>query len=270
MYVGSGEGLHRPDLSTGDGIYKSLDAGRTWTHLGLRDGQQIPMIAVDPRDPNRLFVAVLGHPYGPNAERGLYRSVDGGQTFEKVLFRDENTGAMDVVIDPANPQTVYAALWEARQGPWENGAFFGPGSGVFKSTDGGTTWRQLTNGLPATGELLGRAGLEIARSNPRRLYAIAGTTKESGGVYRSDDAGETWQRVNDDDRLWGRPGDFNEVRADPTNPDVVYVANIVTWKSTDGGRTFKSLRGAPGGDDYHRLWINPLNPNIILNAPSGA
>ena len=266
MYVGSGEGLHRPDLSTGDGIYKSLDGGRTWTHLGLRDGQQIPMIAVDPRDPNRLFVAVLGHPYGPNAERGLYRSVDGGQTFEKVLYRDENTGAMDVVIDPSNPQIVYAALWEARQGPWENGAFFGPNSGIFKSTDGGTTWRQLTAGLPATGELLGRAGLEIARSNPRRLYAIAGTNKESGGVYRSDDAGETWQRVNDDDRLWGRPGDFNEVRADPTNPDVVYVGNVVTWKSTDGGKTFKALRGAPGGDDYHRLWINPLNPDIILNA----
>jgi photosystem II stability/assembly factor-like uncharacterized protein len=266
MYVGCGEGLHRPDLSTGDGIYKSVDGGKTWTHYGLRDAQQIPAIAVDPRDPNRLFVAVLGHPYGPNEERGLFRSVDGGQTFEKILYKDENTGAIDVVIDPGNPQIVYAALWEARQGPWENGAFFGPGSGVFKSTDGGTTWRQLTNGLPSTGELLGRAGLEIARSNPRRLYAIAGTTKESGGVYRSDDAGESWQRVNDDERLWGRPGDFNEVRADPTNLDVVYVGNIVTWKSIDGGKTFRALRGAPGGDDYHRLWINPLHPEIILNA----
>ena len=266
LYVGSGEGLHRPDLSTGDGMYKSVDGGRTWTHLGLRDGQQIAMIAVDPRDPDRLFVAVLGHPYGPNEERGLFRSVDGGKSFQKILYKNENTGAIDVILDPSNPQIVYAALWEARQGPWENGAFFGPGSGVFKSTDGGTTWRQLTSGLPATGELLGRAGLEIARSNPRRLYAIAGTNSESGGVYRSDDAGETWQRVNDDDRLWGRPGDFNEVRADPTNPDVVYVGNIVTWKSTDGGRTFHALRGAPGGDDYHRLWINPRDPNIILNA----
>ncbi|HEV7237784.1 MAG TPA: glycoside hydrolase [Thermoanaerobaculia bacterium] len=266
IYVGSGEGLHRPDLSTGDGLYKSVDGGKTWTHLGLRDGQQIAMIAVDPRDPDRLFVAVLGHPYGPNEERGLFRSIDGGKSFEKILYRDENTGAIDVILDPSNPQIVYAALWEARQGPWENGAFFGPGSGVFKSTDGGTTWSQLTSGLPATGELLGRAGLEIARSNPRRLYAIAGTTKESGGLYRSDDAGETWQRVNDDDRLWGRPGDFNEVRADPTNADVVYVGNIVTWKSTDGGKTFRALRGAPGGDDYHRLWINPLHPNIILNA----
>jgi photosystem II stability/assembly factor-like uncharacterized protein len=266
IYVGSGEGLQRPDLSTGDGIYKSVDGGKTWTHLGLRDGQQIPMIAVDPRDPNRLFVAVLGHPYGPNAERGLFRSVDGGQTFEKVLYRDENSGAIDVLLDPSDPRIVYAALWEARQGPWENGSFVGPGSGIFKSTDGGTTWRQLTTGLPATGELLGRAGLEISRSSPKRLFAIAGTTKESGGVYRSDDAGETWQRVNDDERLWGRPGDFNEVRVDPANPDVVYIANVVTWKSTDGGKTFKSLRGAPGGDDYHRLWINPRDPDIILNA----
>jgi photosystem II stability/assembly factor-like uncharacterized protein len=265
IYVGSGEGLQRPDLSTGNGIYKSIDAGRTWTHLGLRDGQQIPMLAVDPRDPNRLFAAVLGHPYGSNEERGIFRSTDGGRTFAKVLYRDENTGGIDVILDPADPRIVYAALWEARQGPWENGAFTGAGNGVYKSTDGGTTWRQLTQGLPA-GELLGRAGLEVAAANPKRLYAIAGTKKESGGLYRSDDAGETWQRVNDDERLWGRPGDFNEVRADPKNAEVVYVANIVTWKSTDGGKTFAALRGAPGGDDYHRLWINPNDPRIILNA----
>ena len=138
VYVGSGEGLQRPDLSTGDGIYKSTDAGKTWTHLGLRDGQQIPQIIVDPRDPNRLFVAVLGHPYGPNAERGIFRSTNGGQSFEKVLYKDENTGGIDVAFDPQNPQTVYAVMWEARQAPWENGAFSGPGSGMFKSTDGGT------------------------------------------------------------------------------------------------------------------------------------
>jgi len=265
MYAGSGEGLQRPDLSTGDGIYKSTDGGATWTHLGLRDGQQIPTIVVDPRDPNRLFVAVLGHPYGPNEERGIFRSSDGGRTFEKVLYRDADTGGIDVVLDPSNPQIVYAALWEQRQGPWENGVFAGPGSGVYKSVDGGTTWRQLTAGLPA-GELLGRAGLELAAANPKRLYAIAGTRPESGGLYRSDDAGESWQRINEDERLWGRPGDFNEVRADPMNADIVYVANIVTWKSVDGGKTFAALRGAPGGDDYHRLWINPNDPNIILNA----
>ena len=265
IYAGSGEGLQRPDLSTGDGIYKSTDAGKTWTHLGLRDGQQIPMIAVDPRDPNRLFVAVLGHPYGPNAERGVFRSRDGGQTFEKVLYRDEDTGAIDVILDPQNPDVVYAALWEARNGPWENAYFAGEGSGLYKSTDGGTTWHQLTNGLPK-GVQLGRVGIEVSRSNPKRLYAICGTTEESGGLYRSDDSGESWQRVNTDERIWGRPGDFNEVRADPKNADVVYVANVVTWKSTDGGKTFASLRGAPGGDDYHRLWINPDDPNIILNA----
>ena len=265
IYAGSGEGLQRPDLSTGDGIYKSSDAGRNWTHLGLRDGQQIPMIAVDPHDPNRLFVAVLGHPYGPNAERGIFRSTDGGQTFEKVLYKDENTGGIDVVIDPSNPQTVYAAMWEARQAPWENGSFNGAGSGVYKSIDGGTTWKQLTNGLPSN-ETIGRAGLEVSQQNPNRLYAICGRTKSAGGLYQSDDSGETWRRVNDDERIWGRPGDFNEVRTDPTNADVLYVANVVTWKSMDGGKTFASFRGAPGGDDYHRVWVNPRDPSTILIA----
>jgi photosystem II stability/assembly factor-like uncharacterized protein len=263
IYAGSGEGLQRPDLSTGDGIYKSTDAGKTWQHLGLREGQQIPMIAVDPRDPNRLYVAVLGHPYGPNAERGIFRSTDGGKTFEKVLYRDENTGGIDVIIDPSSPDTVYAALWAARQGPWENGEFRGPLSGVFKSTDGGTTWKQLTSGLPKEG--LSRVGLEVARSDGKRLYAIVNARKDSG-LYRSDDGGESWRRMNDDERIWGRDGDFCEVRADPKNPDVVYVANVVTWKSIDGGKTFNAFRGAPGGDDYHRLWINPNDTNIILNA----
>jgi photosystem II stability/assembly factor-like uncharacterized protein len=265
VYVGSGEGLQRPDLSTGDGVYKSTDAGKTWTHLGLRDGQQLPMIAVDPRDANRLFVAVLGHPYGPNAERGIFRSTDGGNTFEKVLYKDENTGGIDVILDPSNPQVVYAALWEHRHGPWENAEFEGPNSGVYKSSDGGTTWTQLTNGLPS-GTALGRAGLEVSRSNPNRLYTICGTDAKSGGLYRSDDAGASWTRVNTDERIWGRPGDFNEVRADPRNPDVVYVANVVTWKSADGGKTFHSFRGAPGGDDYHRVWINPNDSNTILIA----
>jgi photosystem II stability/assembly factor-like uncharacterized protein len=265
IYVGSGEGLQRPDLSTGDGIYKSTDAGKTWQHLGLRDGQQIPMIAVDPRDPNRLLVAVLGHPYGPNEERGIFRSTDGGRSFQKVLYKDENTGGMDVAIDPSNPDTVYAVLWEARQGPWENAAWTGAGSGLFKSTDGGTTWKPLTNGLPGPSDGLGRIGIEVSQGDPKRLYAVVGATK-LGGIYRSDDAGESWRLMNSDNRLWGRDGDFNEIRSDPKSPDVVYVGNIVTWKSTDGGKTFASFRGAPGGDDYHRLWINPDDPKIILNA----
>src|SRR6476646_1671415 len=164
VYVGSGEGLQRPDLSTGDGIYKSTDAGRTWTHLGLRGGQQIPQIAVDPRNPDKLFVAVLGHPYGPNPERGLYRSTDGGQTFQQVLGKDENTGASEVQIDPSNPDVVYAALWEARQGPWENSAWTGPGGGMYKSTDGGTTWKPLTNGIPSGPDGFIHANIAIAPS----------------------------------------------------------------------------------------------------------
>src|SRR5512141_1912954 len=153
IYVGSGEGLARPDLSVGDGVYKSTDAGKTWTHLGLRDGQQIPNIAIDPKDPNRLFVAVAGHPYGPNDERGIFRSTDGGQSFQKVLFKDDNTGGNDVDIDPSNPLVVYATLWEERQGPWENAQWRGQGGGIYKSTDGGTTWKQLKTGLPAEGNI---------------------------------------------------------------------------------------------------------------------
>src|SRR5438067_4074130 len=187
LYVGSGEGLQRPDLSTGDGIYKSTDAGKTWQHLGLRDGQQIPMIAVDPRDSNRLFVAVLGHPYGPNEERGIFRSTDGGSTFQKVLYKDENTGGMDVAVDPSDPNIVYAVLWAARQGPWENGQWIGPNSGLFKSTDGGSTWKQLTAGLPGANEGLGRIGIELSQGDLKRLYAVVGA-KKAGGIYRSDDA----------------------------------------------------------------------------------
>ena len=268
IYVGSGEGLQRPDLSVGDGIYKSTDGGATWRHLGggLRDGQQIPAIIVDPRDPNRLFAAVLGHPYGANEERGIFRSTDGGETWQKVLYRDENTGGMDLAFAPNNPQIVFAVLWSARQAPWEAGWVLTKNNGLYKSTDGGTTWRQLTAGLPTAEEELGRIGLATSASEPGRLYAILGAGRDKGGVYRSDDGGESWRLVNTDGRLWGRDGDFNEVRVDPTNADVVYVANVVTWKSTDGGKTFVGWRGAPGGDDYHRLWINPNNPQIILNA----
>ncbi len=266
IYVGSGEGLQRPDLSTGDGIYKSTDGGKTWRHLGLRDAQQVPQIAVDPRDPDRLFVAVLGHPYGPNEERGVFRSLDGGATFEKVLYRDADTGAADVVLDPSDPRTVFASLWESREGPWENGHFEGPGSGFYKSTDGGATWRHITQGLPDFEHgHLGRIGIGIAPSKPRRIFATV-AAKTGGGLYRSDDAGESWSRSTDDERVAERADDFAEVKVHPKDPDVVFTASVVAWKSTDGGKTFAAFRGAPGGDDYHRIWIDPVNPDVMLLA----
>ena len=262
IYVGSGEGLHRPDLSVGDGVYKSTDAGKTWTHLGLRDGQQIPQLAVDPKNPERVFAAVAGHPYGPNEERGVYRSLDGGQTFEKVLYRDENVGASDVQIDPSNPAIVYAALWESCEGPWENGVFNGEGGGIFKSIDGGKTWRQLSRGLPGN---IVQANIAIAPSAPKTLFAAV-RTKTIAKLYRSDDDGETWRGTTDDPRpgLGIGGGDLPVVRFDPKNPRIVYSASVVCWKSTDGGKTWDGWRGAPGGDDYQNVWINPNNSDIIL------
>ncbi len=262
IYVGSGEGLQRPDLSVGDGIYKSTDAGKTWTHLGLRDGQQIPQIAVDPRDANTVLVAVAGHPYGPNAERGIFRSADGGRTFEKVLFKDENVGGADVQIDPTNPDIVYASLWEARQGPWENGAWNGNGGGIYKSTDNGKTWKQLGGGLP---DAIIQSNLAIAPSSPNRLMASV-AVPGAVNLYRSDDAGATWAIITRDPRPAGRigGGDLCVPRFSPKNPDLVIVASTVSWKSIDGGKTWTAFRGAPGGDDYQNVWINPNNDNIVL------
>ncbi|HEY0564519.1 MAG TPA: glycoside hydrolase [Terriglobales bacterium] len=272
IYVASGEGLQRPDLSVGDGIYKSTDAGQTWTHLGLRDAQQMNSIIVDPKDPNRVFVAALGHPYGPNPERGVFRSLDGGKTFEKVLYKDENTGAEQVVFDPRNPQIVYADMWSARRPPWTVGnSYNGPGSGLFKSTDGGSTWQPLTNGLPGWNEQLGRIGFTVAPNDPNRMYAMVDAaakpgTSGGGGLYASDDAGATWKKMNDEPRIWGRGSDFAEVKVDPRNSNVIWIANTSTYRSVDGGRRFDAVKGAPGGDDYHTIWINPENPNIIALA----
>jgi len=264
IYVGSGEGLHRPDLSVGDGIYKSIDAGKTWTHLGLRDGQQIAQIAVDPRNPDRLLVAVAGHPYGPNEERGIFLSLDGGKSFEKTLYKDENTGGADVQIDPSNPETVYASLWEAREGPWENGAWKGTNGGIFKSVDGGKMWKQLKNGLPND---IVQANLSIAASAPQTLIAAVATL-DAGKLYRSDDAGESWTLATEDERPGARigGGDLPLLKIDPQNPNVVYSASVVCWKSTDGGTTWEGWRGAPGGDDYQNVWINPTNSDIVLLA----
>ena len=271
IYVASGEGLHRPDLSTGNGMYRSNDAGKTWVHLGLRDSEQIPAIAVDPTNPERIFAAVLGHPYGPSAQRGIFRSEDGGKTWTKVLFEDDSTGGSDVVIDPKNPQVVYASLWGERLGPWEDANTYDTtNGGLFKSVDGGTTWKKLTNGLPSN---LVQINVAIAASDPQRLYATLSTTTQGGyqsdkglGFYRSDDAGQSWRKITNDPRpamkIGG--GDLSIPVVDPTNPDVVYSTSIVTCRSTDGGKTWISLRGAPGGDDYQNLWINPRNSHILL------
>lgn len=267
LYAGSGEGLQRPDLAVGDGVYKSIDAGKTWTHLGLRDGQQIAAMAVDPGDANRLFVAVLGHPYGPNPERGIYRSLDGGATFQRVLYQNEDTGGFDVVLDPRDANTVYATLWAARQAPWEiGGSFEIPGSGILKSTDGGTTWSKLSNGLPPR---IGRAEVAVAPSNSNVVYAYADVeTKgdDAGALYRSDDAGAHFTRVNDADEIAQRGNDLVSLAVDPRDAQTVYLTNTSTYRSTDGGKTMIAIKGAPGGDDYHHVWINPRDSRIIALA----
>ncbi|UXE68412.1 MAG: glycoside hydrolase [Chryseotalea sp. WA131a] len=265
LYVGTGEGLHRPDLSVGDGMYKSVDGGQTWNHIGLKDAQQIGRVIVHPTNPDIVFAAVLGHPYGANEERGVFRSRDGGQSWEKVLYINHNTGAIEIEFDPGNPTTIITDLWEHREGPWENGSFLGKNNGLYKSIDGGTTWNKIGKGLPTAEQGLGRIGFGIAPSNSKIVFATV-DSKENGGIYRSEDGGENWVRVSTDRRLWGRGGDFAEIRVHPENPDVVFVANTAAYRSTDGGKTWTSFKGAPGGDDYHRIWINPLQPDIMLFA----
>ncbi|HZZ66386.1 MAG TPA: hypothetical protein VFE17_12845 [Candidatus Baltobacteraceae bacterium] len=262
LYAGSGEGLRRPDLSVGDGVYRSGDGGKTWRHVGLPDAQQINGLAVDPRDPNRVFAAVMGHPYGANAQRGLYRSTDGGTTWHKVLGNDRDTGASSVVIDPNNPQVIYANLWASRNPPWRLADILQlyDRGGIFKSTDGGTTWTPLRGGLP---KAMGRAGIAVSNADSRRVYAWV-NTDGACGIYRSMDAGQSWTKVNGESRICGRGDDFSGIAVDPTDPQVVYVANTTTYRSTDGGKTWIGIKGAPGGDDYHTVWIDPGNHNVIL------
>ena len=273
LYVGSGESTLRDSVGFGNGVYKSTDAGKTWKHVGLADTQHIGKIAVDPKNPNIVFVAAIGHLYAPNAERGVFRSTDGGTTWKKVLFKNENVGAVDVVIDPSNSQVIYAGLWNTRRPPWFTYApTNGPGGGIYKSVDGGNTWAPLTNGLPASG--IGRTGIAVAPTNPNRVYAVvdclvpdgANAASGQGGFFRSDDAGATWTKLSSDPALWGRGWYFEKVTVDPKNADIVYVPNVAVNRSTDGGKTWVALRGSPGGDDYHQAWVSPDDSNTMIVA----
>ena len=289
IYVGTGEPDIRSQHSYGIGVFKSADAGKTWTHIGLAATRQIGRIAIDPADPNRVYVAALGNVYAPNPDRGLYRTTDGGATWKKVLFKandPENVGAIDVAIDPKNPQVLYASLWATRRPPWSVYAPSNmPGSGLYKSTDGGDSWKPLTSGLPTNG-FMGKIGIAVSPSNPNRLWAVvddigagfptsrmgggANSTPTGGGVYLSDDAGANWKLVNSETRLWGRGWYFEAVSVDPTNPDRAYVINTATYMTTDAGKTFVPIKGAPGGDDYHQLWINPKDGHrMVLSSDQG-
>ena len=262
IYVGTGEACIRGNISFGNGVYKSVDAGKTWTHLGLDDTRHIGKVIVDPHNADIVFVAALGHAYGSNADRGVFRSIDGGKTWQKVLYKDDKTGAIDITFDPTNSHILYAALWQVHRTPWslESG---GPGSGLFKSIDGGTTWKRLEgHGLPEG--IMGRIGVTVG-ADPNRVYALI--EAKDGGLYRSDDAGETWQLVNEDHRFRQRAWYFTHIFADPKNVDTLYILNTGLFRSTDAGKSF-TLLPAPHGD-HHGLWIDPRNPNRIINSNDG-
>src|SRR6266478_1040145 len=283
VYVGSGEADMRDSIQFGDGMYKSADAGKTWKHIGLEATKQIGRVLVDPKNPNIVFVAALGNAYASSPDRGVYRSRDGGATWQKVLFKNDDVGAIDLNFDPTNSQIVYATMWNVRRPPW----FIytpanGPGGGIFKSTDGGTTWNEIDDGIPADGR--GRIGISVSPSNHNRVYAVVDAfvndkehpedqqkIKKSGGVFRSDDAGVTWTRLSSDERLWGRGWYFEKVTADPTNPDTVYVMNTSVYRSTDAGKTWTAIKGDPTGDDFHQLWIYPDDPKrMVLGSDQGS
>jgi photosystem II stability/assembly factor-like uncharacterized protein len=294
VYVGTGETDIRSQNSFGIGMFKSTDAGKTWSHIGLEATRQIGRVAVDPADPNRVYVAALGHIYDANPERGVFRSTDGGASWKKVLFNTadpNNVGAVDLAIDPLNPRVLYASLWRTRRPPWSVYAPSNlPGGGLYKSSDGGDTWTKLSGGLP-TDDFVGRIGIAISPSNPKRLWAAVddvgsavpaglragggrGTARPGlrtgGGVYISDDSGATWKLVNAESRLWSRGWYFGAVTADATNPDRAYVINTATYMTTDAGKTFVPVKGAPGGDDYHQLWVNPKDGNrMVLSSDQG-
>jgi photosystem II stability/assembly factor-like uncharacterized protein len=269
IYVGTGEADMRSDIAHGNGVYKTTDGGAHWTFRGLADTRQIGRILVDPRNPNVVFVAALGHAYGPNKERGVFRSTDGGAHWDRVLFKDENTGAIDLAFKPGDAHTVFAALWQMRRPPWSvYPPSNGPGSGLYVSHDGGTHWRQITgNGFAAHP---GRIGLGISRSRPSRVYALADGPAAEAGLYVSNDGGANWLKASGDKRIWQRGWYFSGIAVDPHNADRVYVMNTIVLRSDDGGRHFIALKGDPTGDDFHAMWIDPTNSDRqILGTDQG-
>ncbi|HET7600162.1 MAG TPA: glycosyl hydrolase [Gemmatimonadales bacterium] len=262
IYVGSGEANIRGNVAAGDGIYKSTDGGKTWQHVWRQEGQ-IGTIVVHPTDPDIAFAAVLGHAFGPNPERGVYRTRDGGKTWQAVLTKDPDTGASDVALDPSNPSIVFAGLWQARRRPWELTSG-GPGSGLYVSRDGGDTWTQLRKGLP--GGIWGKVGVRVAPSDGRRVYALI--EAEEGGLYRSDDGGESWRLATGHHALRQRAWYYTTLTVDPTNPDVIWFPQVPLLKSIDGGRTIVSVKGAHHGD-HHDIWIDPANPRRMIGGNDG-
>ncbi len=266
IYAGTGESQLREDLTFGTGIYRSTDAGTTWQKLGLSDSHQIADIVVDPRDPDRVMVAVMGHAFGPNAERGVFRTLDGGKSWKKVLFINDSTGANDLSIDPSNPRIMYASMYKFQRTPWS--MISGGGrSGIWKTVDGGDTWTELTfrPGIPSTP--LGKIGIDVSPANPNRLYASIEAPDSSGGIFRSDDAGESWERMNTDARFWVRAWYYSQVTADPLNENTVYVMNLGVYRSIDGGKSFSRLR-VPHGDT-HAMWIDPKDSKRMINSNDG-
>ncbi|HET8628027.1 MAG TPA: glycosyl hydrolase, partial [Thermomicrobiales bacterium] len=267
VYAGMGETTIRGNVSHGDGVYRSTDAGTTWRHLGLAETRNIAKVRVHPRDPDLVYVAAFGHAHGPNPERGVYRSKDGGQTWELVLHRGEDAGACDLALDRANPRVLYAAFWQARRGP----AYLtsgGPGSGLFRSDDGGDTWGDLTRnpGLPAGH--LGKIGVAVSPARSGRVWAVVEAVRaEDGGVFRSDDGGESWARLNGDLALRQRAWYYCHIVAAPQDPDTVWALSLQRWKSVDGGRTFAAVP-TPHGDN-HDLWIDPANPRRLVEGNDG-
>jgi photosystem II stability/assembly factor-like uncharacterized protein len=263
IYAGAGEAALRGNITYGDGVYKSVDGGRNWRNVGLKDTRHIGALIVHPNNPDIVFVAAVGHAYGSNAERGVFRTTDGGKTWTKVLSKGEETGAIDVVFDPHNPNTLFAALWQVRRQPWFLSSG-GEGSGLYRSTDAGNTWQQLKgHGLPEG--ILGRIGVTVSGADSDRIYAII--EAKEGGIFRSEDGGETWSKINDDLRFRQRAWYFSKIYADPRAADTLYVLNTGLFRSVDGGKTFKLLPARHG--DHHGLWIDPKNPDRIANANDG-